>query len=134
MMQITRKGSRSNTKGSADYFSGSVNVEPLVQAAPPATIRAASVTFEPGARTAWHTHPLGQTLIITSGFGWAQCVDGPLEELRPGDVVWFAPDEKHWHGATPKSAMCHIAIQEALNGEVVTWMEQVSDAQYGAGS
>ncbi len=133
-MQITRTGSRSITKGSADYFNGSVNVEPLVQATPPATIRAASVTFEPGARTAWHTHPLGQTLIITSGFGWAQCVDGPLEELRPGDVVWFAPGEKHWHGATPKSAMTHIAIQEALNGEVVRWMEQVSDAQYGAGS
>ncbi|MEI9916236.1 MAG: cupin domain-containing protein [Methylovirgula sp.] len=133
-MQITRTGSRSITEGSADYFSGSVNVEPLVQATPPGTIRAASVTFEPGARTAWHTHPLGQTLIITSGLGWARCVGGPVEELRPGDVVWFAPGEKHWHGATRKSAMTHIAIQEALNGEVVTWMEQVSDEQYGAGS
>ncbi len=132
-MQITRSGSRPTTKGSADYFSGSVHVEPLVQAPPPATVRAANVTFEPGARTAWHTHPLGQTLIITSGLGWAQCVGGSVEELRPGDVVWFAPGEKHWHGATRKNAMTHIAIQEALDGEVVTWMEQVSDAQYDAG-
>jgi quercetin dioxygenase-like cupin family protein len=132
-MKINRTGSRSITKGSTDYFSGSVNIEPLVQGTPPATIRAASVTFEPGARTAWHTHPLGQTLIITSGLGWAQCDGGPVEELRPGDVVWFAPDEKHWHGATRNNAMTHVAIQEALNNEVVTWLEQVSDAQYGAG-
>jgi quercetin dioxygenase-like cupin family protein len=131
-MQITRTGSRSITKGSPNYFSGSVNIEPLVQATPPAAIRAASVTFEPGSRTAWHTHPLGQTLIITSGLGWVQSIGGPVEELHVGDVVWFAPGEKHWHGATRESAMTHIAIQEALNGETVTWMEQVSDAQYNA--
>jgi quercetin dioxygenase-like cupin family protein len=129
-VEITQHGSRTLTKGSADYFTGSVSIEPLVQAPAPATVRAASVTFEPGARTAWHTHPLGQTLIVTAGLGWAQREGGPIEEIRPGDVVWFAPGEKHWHGATPRSAMTHIAIQEALNGEVVTWMEQVSEAQY----
>ncbi|MGP8231854.1 MAG: cupin domain-containing protein [Methylovirgula sp.] len=130
-MEITQHGSRALTKGSADYFIGSVSIEPLVQAPAPATVRAASVTFEPGARTAWHTHPLGQTLIITAGRGWTQREGGPIEEIRPGDVVWFAPGEKHWHGATSTSAMTHIAIQEALNGEVVTWMEQVSEEQYG---
>jgi quercetin dioxygenase-like cupin family protein len=107
-----------------------VSIEPLIQAPAPAAVRAASVTFEPGARTAWHTHPLGQTLIVTAGLGWAQREGGPIEEIRPGDVVWFAPGEKHWHGAAPASAMTHIAIQEALNGEVVTWMEQVSETQY----
>lgn len=129
-MEITQRGSRALTKGSADYFTGSVSVEPLIQAPPPAAVRAASVTFEPGARTAWHTHPLGQTLIVTAGLGWAQREGGPIEEIRPGDVVWFAPGEKHWHGAAPASAMTHIAVQEALDGEVVTWMEQVSEAQY----
>ncbi len=129
-MEITQHGSRALTKGSADYFTGSVSIEPLVQAPAPAAVRAASVTFEPGARTAWHTHPLGQTLIVTAGLGWAQREGGPVEEIRPGDVVWFAPGERHWHGAAPASAMTHIAIQEALNGEVVAWMEQVSETQY----
>jgi len=129
-MEITRQGSRTRTKGSANYFTGSVSIEPLVQAPAPATVRAASVTFEPGARTAWHRHPLGQTLIVTAGLGWVQREGGPIEEIRPGDVVWFAPGEKHWHGATPTSAMTHIAIQEALNGEVVTWLEQVSEEEY----
>lgn len=131
-MEIKRSGSRPSGKGPADYFTGTVRIETLVEAPEPARIRAASVTFEPGARTAWHTHPLGQTLIVTSGVGRAQRWGGPLEEIRPGDVVWFAPGEKHWHGATSTSAMTHIAIQEALDGRPVDWMEQVSDAQYGA--
>jgi quercetin dioxygenase-like cupin family protein len=129
-VDIKRNGSRPTNVGSADYFTGSVQVEPLFQAPAPASVRGASVTFEPGARTAWHTHPLGQTLIVTAGLGWAQRLDGPVEEIRPGDVIVFAPGEKHWHGATRTTPMTHIAIQEALDGEVVTWMEQVSDAQY----
>ena len=118
-------------EGPAEWFTGKVWIEPLFEAPDPARIRCASVTFEPCARTAWHTHPLGQTLIVTSGLGWAQSEGGPIEEIRPGDVVWFQPNEKHWHGAMPTSAMTHIAIQEALDGKVVDWMEQVSEAEYG---
>ena len=113
-MEIKRIGSQSSVKGSADWFTGTVRIDPLFEAAEPARVRGASVTFEPGARTAWHTHPLGQTLIVTSGLGWAQREGGPIEEIRPGDVVWFSPNEKHWHGAAPTTAMTHIAIQEAL--------------------
>jgi quercetin dioxygenase-like cupin family protein len=113
-------------------LTGMVRVDPLFQAPHPGRAMGASVTFEPGARTAWHTHPLGQTLIVTSGLGWAQCWDRPIEEIRPGDVIWFSPGEKHWHGATPSTAMTHIAIQEALEGNTVNWMEHVSDEQYGA--
>ena len=129
-MAIQRNGSQPSVKGPADYFTGAVRVDPLFQAPAPARVRGASVTFEPGARTAWHTHPLGQTLIVTSGRGWVQAWGGPLEEIQPGDVVWFPPGEKHWHGATPTTAMTHIAIQEALDGKVVEWMEQVSDEEY----
>jgi quercetin dioxygenase-like cupin family protein len=129
-MDIKRNGTRPSGKGPADYFTGGVRVDPLFEAPDPARVRGAHVTFEPGARTAWHTHPLGQTLIVTSGLGWAQSEGGPVEEIRPGDVVWFAPGEKHWHGASASNAMTHIAIQEALNGKVVDWLEQVSDAQY----
>jgi quercetin dioxygenase-like cupin family protein len=130
-MEIKRSGSQSSTKGPADWFTGTVRIDPLFESPEPARVRGASVTFEPGARTAWHVHPLGQTLIVTSGLGWAQRWGGPIEEIRPGDVVWFAPGEKHWHGATPTTAMTHIAIQEALNGKPVDWMEKVSDEQYG---
>ena len=129
-MKIERNGSRPSTKGAQDYFSGSVRVEPVFQVGDPMRLNAGSVTFEPGARTAWHTHPLGQTLIITAGLGWVQTEGGPIEEVRPGDVVWFPPGEKHWHGATPTTAMTHIAVQESLNGKNVDWMEKVSDAQY----
>ena len=129
-MEIRRSESQQTTKGSADWFTGSVRIELLIEAPEPARVRGANVTFEPGARTAWHTHPLGQTLIVTSGFGWAQRWGGPIEEIRPGDVIWFAPNEKHWHGASPTSAMKHIAIQEALDGKVVEWMEKVSDKEY----
>jgi quercetin dioxygenase-like cupin family protein len=129
-MEIKRNGSQPSGKGSADWFTGAVRVDPLFQAPDPARVVGASVTFEPGARTAWHTHPLGQTLIVTAGLGWAQREGGPVEEIRPGDVVWFPPGEKHWHGATATTAMAHIAIQEALNGTTVNWMEQVGDEQY----
>ena len=129
-MQITRGGSQPSGKGPAEYFTGSVRVDPLFRAPDPARVSGSSVTFEPGARTAWHTHPLGQTLIVTSGFGWVQREGGPIEEIRPGDVVWFPPGEKHWHGASPTTAMTHVAIQEALNGKTVDWMEKVSDEQY----
>jgi quercetin dioxygenase-like cupin family protein len=129
-MEIKRKDSQPSNRGPADWFTGSVRIDPLFEAPSPARVRVASVTFEPGARTAWHTHPLGQMLIVTSGLGWAQGWGGPIEEIRPGDVVWFAPDEKHWHGATPTTAMTHVAIQEALNGKVVDWMEHVTDEQY----
>lgn len=129
-MDIKRSGSRPSGKGPAEYFTGSVRVDPLIEAKEPARVRGAHVTFEPGARTAWHTHPLGQTLIVTSGLGWVQRHDGPVEEIRPGDVVWFEPGEKHWHGATAATAMTHIAIQEALNGSAVAWMEKVSDEDY----
>ena len=133
-MQIERGGARPSGTGPAEYFTGSVRIDPLFQAPPPARVYAASVTFEPGARTAWHTHPLGQTLIVTTGCGWAHREGGRVEEIRPGDVVWFAPGEKHWHGATATTAMTHIAIQEALDGKAVDWMEHVSDEQYPAGS
>ena len=133
-MEIKRIGSQPPSKGPADWFTGTVRIDPLFQANAPARASGASVTFEPGARTAWHTHPLGQTLIVTSGLGWAQCEDGPIEEIRPGDVVWFSPNEKHWHGATPTNAMTHIAIQEALNGKVVDWMEHVTDKEYLSGT
>ena len=129
-MDIRRVGSQPSGKGPADYFTGAVRVDPLFHPPEPARARGASVTFEPSARTAWHTHPLGQTLIVTAGRGWVQREGGPVEEIRPGDVVWFAPGEKHWHGATPKTAMTHIAVHEALNGSAVAWLEQVTDAQY----
>jgi quercetin dioxygenase-like cupin family protein len=129
-MEIKRNGSTPSGKGPADYFTGAVRVDPLFQAADPARVVGASVTFEPGARTAWHTHPLGQTLVVTAGCGWAQRDGGPVEEIRPGDVVWFPPLEKHWHGATATTGMTHLAIQEALNGKTVDWLEKVSDEQY----
>jgi len=129
-MDIKRSGSQQTSKGPADWFTGSVRIRPLFEAPEPARVRGASVTFEPGARTAWHTHPLGQTLIVTAGTGWAQREGGEIEEIRAGDVVCFAPGEKHWHGATPTTVMTHIAIQEALNGKVVEWMEHVTDEQY----
>src|SRR6266536_2817424 len=129
-MEIKRVGTQASTKGPADWFTGTVRIDPLFQANAPARAAGASVTFEPAARTAWHTHPLGQTLIVTSGCGWAQREGGPIEEIRPGDVVWFPPGLKHWHGASPTTAMTHLAIQEALDGKVVDWMEKVSDQQY----
>lgn len=129
-MEIKRAGSQPSTKGPSDWFTGNVRIDPLFQAPDPAFVQGASVTFEPGARTAWHTHPLGQTLIVTAGLGWAQRAGGPVEELRPGDVVWFAPGERHWHGASPTTGMTHIAIQEAKDGKVVEWMNHVSDEQY----
>jgi quercetin dioxygenase-like cupin family protein len=131
-MDIKRSGSQPSSRGPAEYFTGTVRIDPLFEAVEPARVRGASVTFEPGARTAWHTHPLGQTLIVMSGLGLAQRWGGPIEEIRPGDVVWFSPGEKHWHGASPATAMTHIAIQVALNGSPVDWMEQVSDEQYRA--
>ena len=129
-MEIKRVGSQTCVSGPADWFTGTVRIDPLFEAPQPARVRGASVTFEPGARTAWHTHPLGQTLIVTAGCGWAQREGGPVEEIRPGDVVWFSPGEKHWHVATPTTEMSHIAIQEVLDGKVVEWMEQVTDEQY----
>src|SRR4051794_26596206 len=129
-MEIMRVGSQPSNRGPAEWFTGTVRIDPLFQAHAPARAAAASVTFEPGARTAWHTHPLGQTLIVTSGCGWAQREGGPVEEIHPGDVVWFAPGLKHWHGASPTTAMTHIAIQEALDGKAVEWMEKVTDQQY----
>ncbi|MCB0157510.1 MAG: cupin domain-containing protein [Caldilineaceae bacterium] len=129
-MNITRNGSHPSNPGPADWFTGTVRIDPLFATAAPARTGGASVTFEPGARTAWHTHPLGQTLIVISGLGWVQREGGPIEEIRPGDVVWFEPGEKHWHGATPTNAMTHFAIQEALDGKAVEWLEHVSDEQY----
>ncbi len=129
-MEIKRVGSQPSATGPSDWFTGTVRIDPLFQAPDPALVQGASVTFEPGARTAWHTHPLGQMLIITAGFGWAQRWGGPIEEIRPGDVVWFFPGEKHWHGATPSIGMTHIAIQEKKDGKVVDWMEHVTDDQY----
>ena len=133
-MDIKRSGSQAFTNGSNEWFTGSVKIEPLFEAPDPARVRGARVTFEPGARTAWHTHPLGQTLIVTAGSGWAQRYGGSIEEIRPGDVVWFSPNEKHWHGATPTTAMTHIAVQEALDGKVVEWMEHVADREYLIGT
>jgi quercetin dioxygenase-like cupin family protein len=129
-MDIRRAGSQPSGQGPADWFTGTVRIEPLFNAPDPARAVGASVTVEPGARTAWHTHPLGQTIIVTAGLGWAQREGGPVEEIRPGDVVWFPPGEKHWHGATPGTAMTHIAIQERRDGKTVDWLEHVSDAQY----
>jgi len=131
-MEIKRAGSQPSTKGSAQYFTGVVRFDPLVEAPEPARVVGLNVTFEPGARTAWHTHPLGQTLIVTAGCGRVHREGRPVEEIRPGDVVWIAPGEKHWHGAAPTTAMTHIAIQEKLDGRVVDWLEQVSDEQYRA--
>ena len=125
-MEIKRSGSQPSAKGPAEWFTGTVRIDPLFDAPVPARAAGASVTFEPGARTAWHTHPLGQTLIVTSGVGRAQLWGGPIEEIRPGDVVWFAPGEKHWHGAAPTTAMTHIAIQEKLDGKPVDWLEHVT--------
>lgn len=130
-MDIKRSGSRPSEKGPAEYFTGSVRLDPVISAPAPARVACTSVTFEPGARTAWHTHPLGQTLIVTSGLGWTQREGGPVEEIRPGDVIWFEPGEKHWHGATATTGMTHIAIQEKRDGKAVDWMEQVSETQYG---
>jgi len=129
-MEIKRVGTQPSGKGPAEWFTGAVRIDPLFKASTPARAAGASVTFEPGARTAWHTHPLGQTLIITAGCGWVQREGGPVEEVRPGDVVWFPPGEKHWHGATATTGMTHIAIQEELDGKVVEWMEHVTDKQY----
>jgi len=129
-MEITRNGSTPSGKGPTDWFTGAVRIDPLFAANEARRGAAGAVTFEPGARTAWHTHPLGQTLIVTAGFGRVQREGGPIEEIRPGDVVWFAPGEKHWHGASPTTAMTHIAIQENLNGKVVDWMEHVTDHDY----
>src|SRR5947199_6073293 len=129
-MQITRVGSQPSNKGPADRFTGTVRIDPLFTASAPARGAGAAVTFEPGARTAWHTHPLGQTLIVTFGLGRVQREGGLVEEIRPGDVVWFEPGEKHWHGASPTTAMQHIAVNEALDGKAVDWLEKVSDEQY----
>jgi quercetin dioxygenase-like cupin family protein len=129
-MEIERSGSQPSGKGPAEYFTGTVRIDPLFQATEPARVVGASVTFEPGARTAWHTHPLGQRLIVTAGRGLAQRWGGPVEEIRPGDVISFSAGEKHWHGATPTTAMTHIAVQEQLDGKTAEWMEQVSDEQY----
>ncbi|MDB6147262.1 MAG: hypothetical protein JWO45_926 [Spartobacteria bacterium] len=129
-MEIKTAGSQPSSKGPSDWFTGTVRIDQLFSTTAPARVAGASVTFEPGARTAWHTHPLGQTLIVTAGCGWVQREGGPVEEIRPGDVVWFPPGEKHWHGATPTTAMTHIAIQENLNEKVVDWMEHVTDQQY----
>lgn len=129
-VEITRNGAQPSTEGSADYFTGSVSINPLFPVHEPSRASGASVAFQPGARTAWHTHPLGQTLIVTDGIGWVQQWGEPIQEMRPGDVVWIPPGVKHWHGATATTAMTHIAIQEALNGSPVNWMEQVSDEQY----
>jgi quercetin dioxygenase-like cupin family protein len=129
-VRVTRIGSQPSAKGPSDWFTGVVRLDQPFQAADPGRVAGAVVTFEPGARTAWHTHPLGQTLIVTAGCGRAQREGGPVEEIRPGDVVWFEPGEKHWHGAAPTTAVTHIAIQEKLDGKVVDWLEQVSDEQY----
>jgi quercetin dioxygenase-like cupin family protein len=129
-MKITRAGSQPSGKGPAEWFTGTVRIDPLFQPAAPARTAAATVTFEPGARTAWHTHPLGQTLIVTGGSGRVRRWGGAIEEIRPGDVVWFEPGEKHWHGASPSTAMTHIAVQEQLDGKAVEWLEHVTDDQY----
>jgi quercetin dioxygenase-like cupin family protein len=131
-MDIKRTGSQPSGKGQVDYFTGTVRIDPLVNAPAPARVVAASVTFEPGARTAWHSHPLGQNLIVTLGCGRVQRWGGPVEEIRPGDVIWIPPGEKHWHGAAPTTAMTHIAVQEQLEGKTADWMEKVSDAEYNA--
>jgi quercetin dioxygenase-like cupin family protein len=133
-MEVKRNGTQPSAKGPVEYFTGSVRIDSPFQASAPARAGGAIVTFEPGARTAWHWHPLGQTLIVTSGCGWVQSEGGPKVEIRPGDVIWCPPNERHWHGATPTTAMSHVAIAEALDGKAVEWMEKVSDEQYLAGS
>jgi quercetin dioxygenase-like cupin family protein len=133
-MEIKKSGSQPPMQGPSDWFTGNVRVQPLFAAPDPARVQGASVTFEPGARTTWHTHPLGQTLIVTGGVGWVQREGGPIERVRPGDVVWIEPGEKHWHGATAATSMTHIAVQEKLDGEVVHWMEPVSEDEYLAGN
>lgn len=130
-MDITRAGSQPSKKGPPNWFTGTVRIDPLFTAPAPARVAGATVTFEPGARTAWHTHPLGQTLVVLSGLGYIQRDGDAMTEIRAGDVVWFAPGEKHWHGASPDTAMVHIAVQEALDGTMVEWLEHVTDAQYG---
>ena len=132
-MEIKRSGSQPSTKGPAQYFTGSVRIDPLFTLPNPARASGAIVTFEPGARTAWHGHPLGQVLIVTAGCGWTQCEGEPIEETRAGDVIWCPPNRRHWHGATPRTAMTHIAIQGAMDGRVVDWMEHVTDEQHLAG-
>lgn len=129
-MKISRSGSQPSAKGPSDYFTGTVRIDAPFTGEPPARVGGATVTFEPGARTAWHTHPLGQTLIVTSGLGWVQRDGGPIEDIKPGDIVWIAPGEKHWHGGTATTAMTHIAIAEKLDDSPVDWLEQVTDAQY----
>ncbi|MGU3541102.1 (R)-mandelonitrile lyase [Methylobacterium sp. A54F] len=131
-MDIRRSGSQPSGKGPAEWFTGAVRIDPLFGPPDPARVAGAHVTFEPGARTAWHTHPLGQTLLVTAGLGWVQREGGAVAEIRPGDVVWFEPGERHWHGATATTGMSHIAIQEKLDGRAVDWMEHVTDAQYRA--
>jgi quercetin dioxygenase-like cupin family protein len=131
-MEIKRNGSQPSAKGPADWFTGSVRIDSQFKGTDPARVAGAIVTFEPGARTAWHTHPLGQTLIVIAGCGWAQRLGGPVEEIRPGDVIWIPPGEKHWHGGTPTTAVTHVAIQEQLGGKAVDWLEKVSDEQYRA--
>ena len=133
-MEIKRAGTQPSGKGPADWFTGIVRIDPLLAAPEPARVQGASVTFEPGARTAWHTHPLGQTLIVTAGCGRVQRESGPIEAIHPGDIVWFPPGEKHWHGAAPTTAMTHIAIAELLDGKAVDWMEHVTEEQYNGGS
>jgi len=132
-MEIARNGTQPSTAGSPDYFTGRVRVDSPFQRQEPSRLAGATVTFEPGARSNWHTHPLGQTLIVTAGTGWTQCDGGPIVEIRAGDIIWCPPGHRHWHGATPTTAMTHIALQEALDGKVIDWMEPVSDAQYLAG-
>lgn len=131
-MDITSPGASPSRKASPDWFTGTVWQDPVIDAPAPARLRAARVSFEPGARTAWHTHPLGQTLHVLSGVGRVQTWGGPVREIRPGDTVWIAPDEKHWHGATPTQGMVHLAMHESLDGTHVTWMEHVSDAEYAS--
>jgi len=132
-MELKRVGSQPSSKGPEDYFTGTVRIDPLHAAPSPSRVSVASVTFEPGARSAWHTHPLGQTLVVTAGCGWTQCEGGPITEIRVGDVIWCPPGHKHWHGASPTTAMTHLAIQEALDGVAVVWLEKVTDEQYAVG-
>src|SRR5213082_736180 len=133
-MILKRAGSQPSQTGPEPFFTGVVRIDPLHSAGDPARVSAASVTFAPGARSAWHTHPLGQILVVTAGCGWTQCEDEPIVEIRAGDVIWCPPDQRHWHGATPTTAMTHIAIQESLNGSPVTWMEHVTDDEYLKGT
>ena len=133
-MELKRSGSQPSVKGPAEWFTGNVLIDPLFTAPAPARVACASVTFEPGARTAWHPHPLGQTLVVTAGCGWTQCEGEAIVEIRAGDVIWCPPNHRHWHGATPTTSMTHIAIQEALDGKFVNWMEKVTDQQYLAGA